>query len=439
MTDLEKYIEENPYKSYIYSYPHKKSYRTFDKAFDLKKLWENRKSDNLTLYIHIPFCLNKCGYCNLFSTTDFNKDKMSKYVDKLIEEIKAVKNILDLKKESVVGSVIFGGGTPTALPKDLMEKLLIVIEKDLNIDFKKIFFSMETSPNTMSKEYIDLLKKFHINRISMGIQSFKECELKEIYRFETVNNINKSLELMKKENIEIKNLDLIYGIPSQSMESFMDSLKRVIEYRPEEIFIYPLYIREKTKLYEKYKRDFNKMTNMYELAKDELIKNGYIQTSMRNFIREDMNEKLYPSYSCQENEMIGIGCGARAYISNIHYSRKYAVNQSNINSIINNYLKEENLYYATYGYILSEDEIKRKYILKSILKVTGLDLEEYFKRFNKNIFDDFNEINLLIDKGFLIKKGTRVYPTEKGLKYSDAMGCLFISNEVNKKTQDFSE
>ncbi|EDS78342.1 coproporphyrinogen III oxidase [Clostridium botulinum C str. Eklund] len=108
MNDLETYIKENPYTNYIYSYPHKKSYRTFDKAFNLKKLWENRKSDNLTLYIHIPFCMNKCGYCNLFSTTAFNQYKMNKYVDKLIKEIKAVENILDLRDKSIFGSVIFG-------------------------------------------------------------------------------------------------------------------------------------------------------------------------------------------------------------------------------------------------------------------------------------------------------------------------------------------
>ncbi|EDS78614.1 coproporphyrinogen III oxidase [Clostridium botulinum C str. Eklund] len=320
-----------------------------------------------------------------------------------------------------------------------MEKLLNAIEKYLNIDFKETFFSIETSPNTMNKEYMGLLKKFHVNRISMGIQSFKECELKEIYRFETIDNINKSLGLMKKENIEIRNLDLIYGIPSQSIESFIDSLKKVIQYNSEEVFLYPLYIRERTKLYEKYERDYHKMIKMYELGRNELIKSGYIQTSMRNFIRKDITEKLYPSYSCQENEMIGIGCGARSYISNVHYSRKYAVNQGNINNIINDYLMEENFYYATYGYVLSEDEIKRKYVLKSILKVTGLDINEYFKRFNKNIFHDFKEIKLLIDKGFLKISENQIYPTENGIKYSDIMGCLFISDEVNKKVEDFLE
>lgn len=439
MKNLKTYINENPYKNYIYSYPHKKAYREFKDEIDLKKLWENRKTKDLTLYIHIPFCNSKCGYCNLFSTTAVNNEKIIRYVDKLIEEIKAIKEILEIEEEALFKAVIFGGGTPTILGVNPMEKLLKVLANELSIDFKNVFFSIETSPKTMSREYMDLLKKYNINRISMGIQSFNSCELKEIYRFEDMGSIEKSLDIIFNEDIEIRNLDLIYGIPSQDIESWKDSLLKVISYKPEEIFIYPLYIREKTKLYNNYKRDFNKMMKMYDIGKELLIKNGYIQTSMRNFIREDMKNKLYPSYSCQESEMIGIGCGARSYISNVHYSRKYAVNQSNIDNIIEAYLKEENFYFATYGYVLSEEEIKRKYILKSILKVSGLDINMYFERFGTYPIDDFKELEELMDGGFLEADNSILHPTDTGIKYSDAIGCLFISNEVNKKVNEFLE
>ncbi len=439
MKNLKTYINENPYKNYIYSYPHKKAYREFKEEIDLKKLWKNRKTKDLTLYIHIPFCNSKCGYCNLFSTTAVNNEKIIRYVDKLIKEIKAIKEVLQIKEEALFKAVIFGGGTPTILGVNLMEKLLKVLANELSIDFKNVFFSIETSPKTMSIEYMDLLKKYNINRISMGIQSFSSCELKEVYRFEDMGSIEKSLDIIFNEDIEIRNLDLIYGIPSQDIESWKDSLLKVISYKPEEIFIYPLYIREKTKLYNNYKRDFNKMMKMYDIGKELLIKNGYIQTSMRNFIRKDMKNKLYPSYSCQESEMIGIGCGARSYISNVHYSRKYAVNQSNIDNIIEAYLKEGNFYFATYGSVLSEEEIKRKYILKSILKVSGLDINMYFERFGTYPIDDFKELKELIDGAFLEADNSRLYPTEIGIKYSDAIGCLFISDEVNKKVNEFLE
>ncbi|WFD11815.1 STM4012 family radical SAM protein [Tepidibacter hydrothermalis] len=437
---MKKYFNDNPYTDYIYSYPHKKSYRELEEKINLKELWSKRKTNNLTLYIHIPFCINKCGYCNLLSTTCFSDEKLEGYVEKLVEELKGVKRFLNIKEdESVFSSVIFGGGTPTILKANLMEYLLSFIEKNLNIDFEKTFFSIETSPRTFTKKHMDVLKRFHINRISMGIQSFKENELKKIYRFESIESIEESIDIIFNEDVEIKNLDLIYGIPSQTIDTWKESLLKVIEFNPEEIFIYPLYVREKTKLYNEYSRDFDKMIEMYDIGREILISRGYVQTSMRNFIREDMKDKLYPSYGCQENEMIGIGCGARSYISNVHYSRKYAVDQKNINKIIDNYLKEDNFDYIKYGYILSEEEEKRKYILKSILKVTGLDINMYFKRFKEISVEEFKDLSVLIKEGFLIEEKGRILPSEKGLKYSDIMGTLFISDEVKDRVKEFIE
>ena len=434
--------EINPYSSYIYSFPHKKSYRDFEKPKNLEALWGESDKSDISLYIHIPFCTNKCGYCNLMSTTCFSEKRLKQYVDKLIEEIKVYGNILKNKTGVLnFSSVILGGGTPTILNMELMKELLCGLEKYMDINFEKTFFSVETSPKTLSEDYLRLLEKYHINRLSIGIQSFYNNELTGIYRYELEKDIENALEVIfsKESRVGIRNLDLIYGLPEQTIKTWEESLYKMISYKPEEIFIYPLYVREKTKLYENYKADHELMEKMYENAVEILSENGYIQTSMRNFISLEMKEKLYPEYSCQENKMLGIGCGARSYIENIHYSRRYAVEDKNINNIIDGYLSEKNLEYAEYGYKLSREEQKIKYILKSILKITGFRMEDYKKQFLSDPLEDFTELDRLIKEGYLTREDDRIFPSAKGLKYSDYIGTLFITDDIKIKMEEFME
>jgi len=440
MNELLNDILLNPYKNYIYSYPHKKAYRDFDKSIGLKTLWGKSNSHNLTLYIHIPFCMNKCGYCNLLSSTSFGQYQISKYVDKLVQEIKSVGEFLGINKNhDMFSSVIFGGGTPTILKESDISKILSVLSHTLNIDFDRVFFSTETSPRTITESKLEVLTGYGIDRISIGVQSFKEQELKNIFRLEPIDEIERALDMIFKENIAIRNIDLIYGIPGQTLKTLEESLLKALKYRPEEMYIYPIYIREKTALYSKAQRDIDLMTKMYKMVKECLVENGYIQTSMRNFIRKDMKTDLFPEYSCQENNMIGIGCGARSYISNIHYSSKYAVSRKNINRIIDDYINEENFNSASYGYILDKDEQKRRYILKSILKVTGLDIDDYIYKFESSPLEDFKELSSLIEDDFLENRKNRLVPTERGLMYSDAIGDLFISDEVRYRVEKFKE
>lgn len=433
-------ILTDPYQNYIYSYPHKMSYSEFDNPIELKTLWQNRDIDGITLYIHIPFCISKCGYCNLLSSTKIQRNRINQYVNKLIEEIKAVGVFLDIENtnKKMFSSVIFGGGTPSILEDDEIKKILDTIAKSLKVDFENTFLSTEISPRTLTKCKLELFKNYNVDRISMGVQSFRENELKNIHRFEGIEEINKSIELLFEKEIPIRNLDLIYGIEGQTIKTWEESLQRIVDISPEEMYIYPLYIRENTCLYSKTKKNIELMKEMYNFARVFLTKHGYIQTSMRNFIRKDMKMDLYPEYSCQENAMIGIGCGARSYIGNVHYSRKYAVKQTNINKIIDDYILEDDFSHAKHGYILNQDEMKRRYIQKSILKVTGLDLIDYKNKFETNP-EDFEEIKILIENEFIEKKENRFYPTAKGLLYSDAIGPLFISKEVRVKMDKFEE
>lgn len=440
MKEIVNQVLKDPYQNYIYSYPHKMSYREFENPINLKKLWSSKTDEKITLYIHIPFCISKCGYCNLLSSTKIQRNRISQYVAQLVTEIKSVGKFLEIEKsnENLFSSVIFGGGTPSILEAEEIKDILDAIAKYLKVDYKKTFLSTEVSPRTLTIEKLDLFKKYGVDRISMGIQSFKENELENIHRFEGIDQINKSINLLFNEKLPIRNLDLIYGIEGQTMDTWKESLKKVVDNFPEEMYIYPLYIRENTCLYLKAEKNIELMKEMYNFAREFLKECGYIQTSMRNFIRKDMKMDLYPEYSCQENAMIGIGCGARSYIGNVHYSRKYAVLQKNINEIIDDYIQETDFSCAKHGYILNQDEMKRRYIQKSILKVTGLDIIDYESKFGKTP-NEFGEFNLLIENKFIEKQDNRYYPTDKGLLYSDAIGPLFISEIVKNKISEFQE
>jgi oxygen-independent coproporphyrinogen-3 oxidase len=440
MKESIKKVLEDPYQNYIYSYPHKMSYREFKSPIELKSLWGENDAEAITLYIHIPFCISKCGYCNLMSSTKIQRDRIHSYVKQLINEIKAVGKFLDIKDDdkNIFSSVIFGGGTPSILEVNEIKDVLDAASMYLNIDYNDTFLSTEVSPRTLSEEKLNLFESYGIDRISMGIQSFRENELKNVHRFEGLDNIKKSIDLLFKREIPIRNLDLIYGIEGQTMETWKESLQKVVYNSPEELYIYPLYIRENTCLYSKAEKNIDLMKDMYEFAKVFLKSNGYIQTSMRNFIREDMKMDLYPEYSCQENAMIGIGCGARSYIGNVHYSRKYAVLQNNINEIIDEYIAETDFSHAKHGYILDQDEMKRRYIQKSILKVTGLDLDDYNDVFGESP-ENYDEFKDLEEYGFIERRDNRYFPTEKGLLHSDSIGPLFISNVVKQKIEEFNE
>ncbi len=435
-------IYQAPYQNYIYSYPHKRSYREFKTPFELKKLWQAHPKRGITLYLHLPFCEHKCGYCNLFSTTNFTQHKLEQYLQQLLRELQSVKDFLALPEgEQPFTKVILGGGTPTVLEVNLLRKLFEAVQEILGLDFGKIFLAIETSPHTLSQAKLSLLEEYQFNRVSIGVQSFQASELKRLQRRQSLVEIEAALELLFSAQFKIRNLDLIYGIPAQTLDSWQESLQRVVQYQPEELYLYPLYLREKTSLYQEHSWQRNEilMLELYEFAKSFLSQNNYLQTSMRNFIRKDQAAKLAPAVGCQMNEMIGIGCGARSYCGQVHYSRRYAVAQGQIDQIIDDYLKETDFQIARYGRILDLDEQKRLYILKSILKITGFKLSDYQELFGTAPGEDYPELNLLIAEGFLRRDGEYITPTEQGLKYSDSIGELFVSELTRTRMQHFGE
>lgn len=432
---IKKILAASPYQSYIYSYPHKSAYREL-KPRPLGELWQEESREKLFLYIHIPFCESKCGFCNLFSQANPEEDLMERYLEALERQ---AEHTLDELGPLHFSRFAIGGGTPTLLPAAGLERLFKLAVDKMGIDLEATPCSVECSPVTATNERLDLLKEYKVDRISMGVQSFIAAETEAVFRRQRIERLEESISRIKGYNFPILNLDLIYGIPGQSLESWRYSLERALSYEPEELYLYPLYIRPLTGLERSGAgQEDDIRLKLYREGCRILAEAGYRRESMRRFIREGSGiSKEIGEYSCQEDGMIGLGCGARSYTKGLHYSEEYAVGGKRSREIIESYIERESFSSAAYGIALNLDEQRRRYLLKSLLHYEGLSRERYRQLYGSQAERDFPQLEGLIAEGLAVSKGEAILLTALGLDYSDSIGELFISGAVRERMEGF--
>ncbi|WP_153979793.1 STM4012 family radical SAM protein [Paenibacillus xylanilyticus] len=431
-----------PYRSYLYSYPHKTAYRKLDPPLPLGTLWERENTDTYFLYMHIPFCAARCGFCNLFTLPDRRDDTHERYVDALERQ---AKQWAPLTSRRPYSRFAIGGGTPTLLNEVQLNRLFDIAEHVMGLDPAHASISIETSPDTVTEGKLALLKERSVDRVSMGIQSFIEAEAAAIYRPQKPQEVERALEKLTRYDFPLLNLDLIYGLPGQTVESWLYSLERVLSYEPGEIFIYPLYTRENTivKPEDIQRQGPDIRMELYTAARETLKSRGYVQYSMRRFAKESSShasKELLP-YSCQEEGMVGLGCGARSYTSEVHYASKYGVSYKATQSIIADYVAAERYDAADYGIVLSREEQKRRFILKALLHREGLTLDDYLQRFRSEVMTDYAWLSELLTEGMAVIEQENEHQvlrlTEEGLGYSDAIGDWLISAEIREQMEGF--
>lgn len=429
-----------PYRSYLYSYPHKTAYRELDPPLPLGPMWERENTDTYFLYMHIPFCAARCGFCNLFTLPDRRDDTHERYVDALERQAKQWAPITSRRPYS---RFAIGGGTPTLLNEVQLNRLFDIAEHVMGLDPAQASISVETSPDTVTEAKLAIMKERSVDRISMGIQSFIEAEASAIYRPQKPQEVEQALEKLTRYDFPLLNLDLIYGLPGQTVESWIYSLERVLAYEPGEVFIYPLYTRENTivKPDDIRRQGPDIRMELYIAARETLKSKGYVQYSMRRFAKEQSSSKVLLPYSCQEEGMVGLGCGARSYTSEVHYASKYGVSYKATQSIIADYVATERYDVADYGIVLSREEQRRRFILKALLHREGLTLSDYQQRFGTDVMADYPWLSELFteDMGRVeLEEGERVLRlTEEGLGYSDAIGDWLISAEIREQMEEF--
>ena len=414
------------YVSYLYSYPHKTAYRTLTPPVSLSPYLERLEGREASLYFHIPFCAHKCGYCNLFSQQCCDAERISLYLHTMRRQAEQLSVAAQGLKFT---SFAVGGGTPLILDEGQLEELFCLAEL-FGVHPSRVFTSVETSPEYTQKSVLRQLRARGVERLSMGVQSFNETELKKLKRRPGLGTVVGALENIVEAGFPQFNLDLIYGIEGQTVESFMRSLNTALTYRPNELFIYPLYVRPGTRINVRSTDDIGYA--IYKSARELLVGQGFVQTSMRRFVRRETTET---EFSCGDEVMLSCGAGGRSYLGNLHYATPYAVRQQAIADEIDHYIRTTDFMTAANGFLLSTEEMQIRFIIKNLMYHRGVDLAEYEKRFgekpDRNLFREFT------DRGWIEETGRIVRLTEEGMAYSDYIGQAFISPVVRKLMSEY--
>lgn len=273
-------LESSPYVAYSYSYPHKTAYRKFSQPYSIDELWREEKKDSLFLYVHIPFCEMRCGFCNLFTVAEPNANLGREYIDALVREAEVLSRAVE---GACVSRMAIGGGTPSFLEMAELQSLFDLAEHSFVFDARKIPISFETSPQTVTRDKLKLLYERGVDRISIGVQSFADSEVAAVGRAQKCTSVETALTEIRGFDFNTLNIDLIYGLPDQSKASFIQSIERALQYRPEEIYLYPLYVRSLTGLGRQSASWSDERIQLYREGRDRLLAEGYVQLSMRMF------------------------------------------------------------------------------------------------------------------------------------------------------------
>ncbi|MFV2114070.1 STM4012 family radical SAM protein [Micromonospora sp. LOL_025] len=430
MTSTDTGLDGSPYQQYLYAYPHKTSYRPLRPRPLLADVWRAEAREALFLYVHLPFCEMRCGFCNLFTRANPPAEQVTAYLRQLRRQAGQVAEALG--DDAGYARAALGGGTPTYLTADELTELF-GIATAMGARLPGVPLSVETSPATATPDRLAVLAAYGTTRVSIGVQSFLDAEARAAGRPQRRAEVEAALAAIRDARIPVLNIDLIYGIDGQTADTWRESLDAALAWRPEELYLYPLYVRPLTGLGRRAhgRADWDaQRLALYEQAVATLGAAGYRQESMRQFRRSDAPTPDGPDYCCQDDGMVGLGCGARSYTTSLHYSFDYAVGVSQVRAVLDDYLARpaDDFRYAEFGFALDGAEQRRRWLLKSLLRAEGVDPAAYRARFGRPPGEDFPELGRLVDRGWADDGGLRLTPA--GLARSDAVGPWLTSARV---------
>ncbi|WBB81090.1 STM4012 family radical SAM protein [Micromonospora sp. WMMD882] len=426
-------LDGSPYQGYLYAYPHKTAYRPLRPRPALRDVWAGQARDALFLYLHVPFCEMRCGFCNLFTRANPPAQQVGAYLRQLRRQAERVRAALGGDTRFVRAA--FGGGTPTYLEAGELVELFDIAEETAGGPLAGLPVSVETSPATATPDRLAVLAERGVTRVSIGVQSFLDAEARAAGRPQRRDEVERALGAIRAAGVPVLNVDLIYGIDGQTAASWLASLEAALAWRPEELYLYPLYVRPLTGLGRRARTradwDAERLAR-YTEATQVLDAAGYRQESMRQFRRADVATPAGPDYCCQDDGMVGLGCGARSYTSALHYSFDYAVGVTEVRAVLDDYSARPagDFDHAEVGIVLDDAEQRRRWLIQSLLRVDGLDPAAYRQRFGAAHTDDFPELAELTRRGWATADGARL--TAAGLARSDLVGPWLVSAPVRR-------
>jgi len=351
-------------------------------------------------YIHIPFCTTICSYCD-FCKQFYNEENVNKYLKALKEEIE------DRYNDEVLSTIYIGGGTPSCLNcNELIELFNIVSILKLNKNYE---FTFECNINDINENLIKILKQNKVNRISIGIESFNKEKLKFMERSAEFEDVKNKIDMIRNFGIKNINVDLMYAIPNETLKDLKNDLKLILKLKPDHISTYSLIYENNTKLSLK---ENNRISDeleleMYNYIRNKLNKKKYIHYEVSNFALTN-KESIHNLTYWNNEEYYGFGLGAAGYIDGIRYE-----NTKNFNK------------YLEHNFVSKQDilGIKEKYeneVILGLRKIKGINLEEFYDKYNVNLQEVFPVKPLIKNKELIYKDGYIFINPDK----------LYVMNEI---------
>lgn len=372
--------------------------------------------DKISLYIHIPFCVRKCLYCD-FPSFSGMESIFDDYVRMLCREIDETYSDY---RGMEVKSIFVGGGTPSVLPPALLGRISDKIFSRFDVD-SKAEITIETNPGTLDAKKLAEMKSMYFNRLSMGLQAWQDRLLKKLGRIHTADEFETNFLQARDAGFKNINVDLMFALPAQSLDDWQETLEKVIKLRPEHISAYSLIIEEGTPFFDMFDRGELKETDedtdrkMYYLAKEMLSDKGYKQYEISNFAKEGF-ECYHNKVYWRTEEYQGFGLGAHSYSDGVRFHNTYDMKE---------YLRGEGL--RMDKEFLSLQEKQEEFMFMGLRMNEGVSEAEFLRRFGESMDSVYgDEIKELISEELLVKKDGRLSLTDRGVDISNSVFEKFI-------------
>lgn len=376
--------------------------------------------DTRSIYVHFPFCMRKCTYCDFVSYQGM-ESMIPGYMEALQEEIKSMSRMTDKKR---ISTVYFGGGTPTYPDPVWVKRMMDSLRESFDLsECNEI--TLEANPGTLTPQKLELYQSVGFNRLSIGLQSVNDHELFKIGRIHRFEDFLQSYKYARKARFSNINTDLIFGFPWQTFDDWKNSVDTLVKLSPEHISCYDLILEEGTPLYRQIKSgQYSVMPDelnrrMYEYLQNTLSKNGYNQYEISNFAKPGFESKHNIVY-WKTGEYFGFGAGAHSYIN--HVRRGNAPDLLDYMSRI-----KEQGYAEVESEYIDEKNRMNEFAMLGFRLIEGIDTLEFLERFGFDFMDLYKEqLDRLIARDLVSVNGSKISLTRQGLDYANLVFMEFI-------------
>ena len=383
----------------------------------------------LSIYIHIPFCVRKCAYCD-FLSAPATLEVQEQYLYMLMQEIR--EKAVRYASEYIVKTVFVGGGTPTCVPADLLCQVIGVVKEGFEME-QGAEISMECNPGTADKENLYRYHAAGVNRLSIGLQSTQDKLLRKLGRIHTFEQFLEIYQVAREAGFDNINVDLMSALPGQKFEDYEQTLKDVLELKPEHVSAYSLIVEEGTPFYEMELDlpDEDTERAMYERTEELLREHGYYRYEISNYAlpgRESRHNQVY----WERGEYLGLGLGASSLMrqrENVAAECKFTPYEQEIrtknNSDLTTYLQGDFSYEEEI--ILSRREAMEEFFFLGLRQMKGVSLIEFAEQFGEDTIEWFDRaIVQNMKDGLLEQESGRLRLTKKGIDVSNFVFERFL-------------